>query len=228
MNGTTDLLNLLGILGAYFAILLILAVAVETILEPLTALLGPWLRKKISPEQAMKDVADWLPKDSDKEAKAQALLNLTEEYGVKKEDLTKRLTEVKNQFDTTSSEFGINFDEAEAKVAVGISEIRKKFQANEQVRIAILRFLSATAGVVIALYVQVDSFELLRGLIPDSFYAMFADPNTLHVAGMILTGLAASAGSSFWHDQLAKIRNLKETTQSVQENLKGITVNLSN
>jgi len=34
--------------------------------------------------------------------------------------------------------------------------------------------------------------------------------------GMLLSGLAASAGSSFWHDQLDRLRAAKKTTEQVQ------------
>jgi accessory colonization factor AcfC len=38
--------------------------------------------------------------------------------------------------------------------------------------------------------------------------------------GMILTGLASSAGSSFWHDMLGRARNLKDAVKQV-ENIVG-------
>jgi hypothetical protein len=40
----SNIATILGILGAYFAVIIVMAVSVETILEPFTSL--PWLRKK--------------------------------------------------------------------------------------------------------------------------------------------------------------------------------------
>jgi hypothetical protein len=34
---------------------------------------------------------------------------------------------------------------------------------------------------------------------------------------MIITGLAASAGSSFWHDMLGRVRNLKDNVQQISQ-----------
>jgi hypothetical protein len=36
-----------------------------------------------------------------------------------------------------------------------------------------------------------------------------------HVVGLVLSGLAASAGSSFWHDQSARLRQLKAVSEAV-------------
>ena len=49
-----NIATIIGILGAYFAIVFVLAVSVETILEPFTSL--PWLRKKLDPDDILKDI----------------------------------------------------------------------------------------------------------------------------------------------------------------------------
>jgi hypothetical protein len=41
--------------------------------------------------------------------------------------------------------------------------------------------------------------------------------NTLYAVGLVLSGLSASAGSSFWHDQSARLRSLKAASQAVSE-----------
>jgi hypothetical protein len=35
--------------------------------------------------------------------------------------------------------------------------------------------------------------------------------------GLVLSGFAASAGSSFWHDQSARLRSLKAASEAVSE-----------
>jgi hypothetical protein len=55
-------------IGAYFVVVLVLTVAVETLVDPFAALLGV-LQKKISPEEMTKDLQEWLPgQDSQKKA----------------------------------------------------------------------------------------------------------------------------------------------------------------
>jgi hypothetical protein len=207
-------IEILAILGAYFAILLVLSVAVETILEPIT----PWfkvLRKKLSPEQAMKDISNWLPEGAEPSIKAQAILSFAEDFNVTREEIDQKVKALIKDATTSASALGIPVIEAQARISVGLSEIRKRWDRSEQRRITILRLLSALVGIGVAILIQIDSFQLLSGLIPASALAS-VDANQLHIGGMIITGLAASAGSSFWHDQLAKVRSLKETAQSAE------------
>jgi hypothetical protein len=43
-------------------------------------------------------------------------------------------------------------------------------------------------------------------------------------AGIVLAGLAASAGSSFWHDQLKRLQAVKKGTESAHATLQPIIV----
>jgi hypothetical protein len=61
----------LGVLGAYFAILLVLSVSVETLLEPFTWFRG--LRKQASPDEVLASVQEWLPDGSEEAKKVVAI-----------------------------------------------------------------------------------------------------------------------------------------------------------
>jgi hypothetical protein len=52
----------LGVLGAYFAILLVLSVSVETILESFTFI--KILQKQADPDDVVRAVQEWLPEGS--------------------------------------------------------------------------------------------------------------------------------------------------------------------
>lgn len=217
-----DLANILGIIGAYFAVLLVLAVAVETILEPIKLFEG--LRKKVSPEQALKDVKDWLPEGSDANSKAISIANFMSEYKIKKSNL---LTEGKEFTDAAKESlkaFGMtdkDFESGEHKLAEMLAELRKQYAQSEEKRIKLLRLFSGIAGVAIALLLQIDTFVLL-GDLTKGFLESVPEGMELivHYGGMVITGVAASAGSSFWHDQLGRIRAVKETAQQVKETTK--------
>ncbi|VAW42055.1 hypothetical protein MNBD_CHLOROFLEXI01-2922, partial [hydrothermal vent metagenome] len=43
-------------------------------------------------------------------------------------------------------------------------------------------------------------------------------------AGIILTGLAASAGSGFWHDQLSRLQSIKKGVNQAQVALQPIII----
>ena len=64
----------LGVLGAYFAILLVLSVSVETILEPFSFLKG--LQKQANPDDVLKSIEEWLPEGSGAAAKVIAIQSI--------------------------------------------------------------------------------------------------------------------------------------------------------
>jgi len=200
----------LGVLGAYFAVLLVLAVAIETIIEPFSMIKG--LRKKISPDDFMKDVKEWLPPDSPAGTQAVAITAFMKEYNATVTDIDTRVSEIKAIAAETAQAFGIT-DELNAgqeKLAIYMAEIRKKFDLDERKRITILRVVSALVGIGLALWLRIDSFTLLSDLLPQDFVVV-------PWLGMLVTGLAASAGSSFWHDMLGRVRAVKEASQQVKE-----------
>ena len=208
-----ELVRILGIIGAYFAILLVLAVSIETILEPISYFKG--LRKKIDPEEVLKDLNAWLPANSDAGAKAAAIANLTSEYQATVADLDKRVEEIKTIASETAKGLGITgqVDELQNKVAIRLAALREKYALTERRRITLLRSISAGVGILVAILLQINTFELLAALFPQGMPEFFATPYARY-GGMVITGLAASAGSSFWHDQLGKLRAIKDAARA--------------
>lgn len=109
-------------------------------------------------------------------------------------------------------------------------------------RLRRIRFLSFLLGTGLAYLLQVDSADLLRELFPENATFLFLTlipqesflvswigsvlrmPVHDFTAGVLLTGLAASAGSSFWHDQLARLRAVKEGVQQAQEAIQPLII----
>jgi hypothetical protein len=215
-----QLINVIGILGAYFAVLLVLAVAVESILD-LVKLSG-WLRGRITPEQAMKDISEWLPADAQNKAKVVAISNMVNEFKVQAAEVEKQVAAIKNFAIGTAKATGSETaaSDFEHQLAVTLAAIRKKYEDEEGRRVAIVRILSAVCGIILAILLQIDTFQLLSDLFPGGFRQFITSPeyaNTLHTGGSVLTGFAASAGSSFWHDQLDRIRAVKESARKDKE-----------
>jgi len=217
-----ELSRILGVLGAYFAILLVLAVSVETMLEPFT-LIFKGLRKRISPDDVMQDINEWLPKYSDQSgaAKAAAIANLTTEYDVKAEDLESRINEIDKIANETAQALGVKgpMDDAKKMLAVRMAVIRIKYGFDERRRIVIIRALTAVIGIFIAILLHIDTFDILADLFPADVRVLFATP-VAQYGGMVITGFAASAGSSFWHDQLGRIRAIKDAARRLEEVVK--------
>jgi hypothetical protein len=202
-----------GVLGAFFAVVLALAISVETILEPLTSL--KIFRKRLSPDEVLADIKGWLPPIADGGARAAALANLSYQYGLKLVDLHRRLNTIRVVADETAKGLGVqkHVDDTEKKIAVYMAALREKYAVGESKRISLLRVIAALIGVAIALVLRVNTFDILGSLLPEHVRLLFSEhPGPL--GGMIITGLAASAGSSFWHDQLGRLRAIKDAARS--------------
>ena len=208
--------TMLGVLGAYFVLVLVLAVSVETILEPFT-----WwfrgLQKRVSPDDVLKDIKNWLPPIADMGTRAAAIANLSEEYRVNAGDIQKRLEAIKTLADETAKGLGVHkqVDDTEKKIAVYMAALRDKFTLDERKRVATLRILSAVVGIGIALMLRIDTFEMIGIIFPEDMRLLLTSPGA-QISGMMITGLAASAGSSFWHDQLGRLRAIKDSMRELK------------
>ncbi len=211
-----QIMSAIGVIGAYFAVLLVLAVAVEAILDLIK--LGGLLRERISPEQVMKDVAEWLPQNQQAQAKVAAITHLVSQYQVKSEEVERELAALRSLSTETAAALGLGAaaSESEKRLAVALHALRKKYTADEAKRVAILRAVSAALGIAIAVALRINTFDLLGPLLPESLAGVIQS-DAARWGGMLLTGFGASAGSSFWHDKLDKVRAVKESVRKVKE-----------
>lgn len=111
-------------------------------------------------------------------------------------------------------------------------EIERRDKREASSRAQQLRLTSVVVGTVLAYLLQIDSADLLGDLFPrnsnflsvilvgkeSGFFIWLGSKLslTLHdlTAGVLLTGLAASAGSGFWHDQLSRLQTVKQSTEA--------------
>ncbi len=205
----------LGVLGAYFAILLVLSVSVETILEPFSFFKG--LQKQANPDDVVKAVQEWLPEGSGEAAKVVAIEMFAAKAQIKMAELDSLAeTQAKNVEETLKKlGLGEQVDIEKKKIAIKLAALREKYAASQKQRITILRTLSAVIGIVIAFALQINTFDILGSFFsPDVMRSL--DSQWGHIGGVVITGLAASAGSSFWHDTLGRVRNIKDTVKQVE------------
>jgi hypothetical protein len=211
-----NLSQVLGVIGAYFAILLVLSVSVETLLEPFSFFKG--LRKTASPDDVLKSVKEWLPEGSDDAAKALAIQTFTEQAQVN----VQKLDETVYQLRQSTEKVLVKMDENEnlsamhTELALRLATLREHYASTQKQRITWLRTLSAIIGIVIAFLLRIDTFEILGSLFSADTLSALASPLG-HFGGMFLTGLAASAGSSFWHDMIGRVRNVKDTVKQAEQ-----------
>jgi hypothetical protein len=206
----------LGVLGAYFAILLVLSVSVETILEPFSFFKG--LQKQANPDDVVKAVQEWLPEGSGEAAKVVAIQSIAEKTRVDMAELDRTAKEVASQAVETLKQLGMEeqVDTAKKEIAIKLAALREKYAASQKQRITILRTLSAVIGIAIAFALQINSFDILGSFFSAEVAATLNSP-VGQIGGIVVTGLAASAGSSFWHDMLGRVRNIKDTVKQVEK-----------
>jgi len=211
-----NIATIIGILGAYFAIVFVLSVSVETILEPFTSL--PWLRRKLDPDEILKDIKEWLPSGSDADAKVTAIQTLTTDAKKTEEQLIQSVGDLKQVADEAIQALGPNskITQAQKDLALKFAALRRNYALSEKQRITLLRVISAVIGMVIAIMLRIDTFDIIGVLLPVDVQNILTQPNA-QLGGMLITGLAASAGSSFWHDMLGRVRNLKDVVQEVSQ-----------
>ncbi|NJC96665.1 MAG: hypothetical protein FIB03_10080 [Anaerolineae bacterium] len=206
----------LGVLGAYFAILLVLSVSVETILEPFTFFRG--LQKQANPDDVVRAVQEWLPEGSGEAAKVVAIQTYAEKARVDLEELDRVAKAQAASAEETLKKLGLEeqVDTVKKEIAIKLSTLRERYAASQRQRITLLRTLSAVIGIILAFALQIDTFTILGSFFSANVLEML---NTQwgHIGGIILTGLAASAGSSFWHDMLGRVRNIKDTVKQVEK-----------
>ena len=128
------------------------------------------------------------------------------------------------------------------EAAAKLLDLERYDKELESKRIRRTRFVSVLFGVFLAYVLQIDSADLLQDLfptdanflsltlLPESFFLFSWLKNLLNIpvfdltAGVILTGLAASAGSGFWHDQLSRLQAIKKGVDQAQAALQPIII----
>ena len=93
-------------------------------------------------------------------------------------------------------------------------------------RLRWMRAISVPIGIVLAYNLKIDAFDYLKIAVPALQppiidMVRFGLPKEL-TAGMILTGFAASAGSAFWHDQLARLQAVRQQAEAAATSLKQV------
>ncbi|MEM7334763.1 MAG: hypothetical protein AAF490_21990 [Chloroflexota bacterium] len=143
----------------------------------------------------------------------------------------------------------INYDPLigdSSTAAAKLLDLEEYDKEQNKKRIRRIRLLSFILGTALAYLMQVDSADLLADLfpnnsefldltlIPGSSFLLSWIPRVTSLteafdlsAGILLTGLAASAGSTFWHDQLSRLQAAKKGVEQVQQVLQPIVMQTS-
>jgi hypothetical protein len=174
----------------------VLAVMVEAVISWLKIPGNSPLKGKPSPENVLNEVKMWL------------------DNADKAEQLQGRVDALNKALSSVGETAGLTTASGANKITEAASKATDKYFQNEQKRRGLIRFLAIVFGIIFAFVFQIDTLAILGDL---TAQARIMLGSAAPIVGMILSGLAASAGSSFWHDQSARLRGLKSANATVSE-----------
>ncbi len=210
-----NLETLLGTLAAYFAIMAVLAVGTEVVLDILKV---KTLKKPTSPTQALSELKEWVPPEiwSDLEKRAQHMEQVIQQVDQSLAETRIGLQRLRGQVEPVLTKYGSLTPDNLANVMRELEERYKALTAN---RLAWIRFLSLVVGIGWAVLLQINSLDLLDPLVPDTIANLMGGKETTWyaLAGLILSGLGASAGSSFWYEQMARLRQARQVIDTTEQ-----------
>lgn len=205
--------SFLGQIGTALGILFCVAVATEIIIEVVrggiaqisgTFFQKPFFASHRDLKEAITSVQDLFPEDN-----KDALLMLA-----RLEDAHQKAkiihSEKASQIEELIKKIGENESavDIKKKVHAKLSEIASSVSVSEKQRSVYIKGLAGLAGIALCYVANVDAFAVLEFVVDDH-------EETKVVAtpwGMVATGLAAAGGSTFWHDQIERVRLLKSAT----------------
>lgn len=206
---------LLGTLAAYFAIMAVIAVGTEVVLDILKI---KTLKKPTSPSQALVELKEWVPQEKwdDLDQRVKHMEQVIQEVDVAITETRVGLRALRRQVEPILQKYGPLTPDNVANV---IRELEARYQAIVDNRLAWIRFLSLAIGIAWAVLLQINSLDLLGPVIPGAIANLLGGSNTLwySVAGLILSGLGASAGSSFWYEQMARLRQARQVVDTTEQ-----------
>jgi hypothetical protein len=209
--------SLLGALGTLFFMFLVLAAAVEVILELFRGVLErfgiTWARGKVSLDDALKLASEFAPNDSELNTRLQAVRSAAEQI---KDDVPGELSALDSlkQKLTTVDPAGVNTLAGELNGVA--TSVKVRLEQSERQRIFILRALAAVVGCLLAWRTNFYVFQILASAPEAKDWLGSLKGLQSGWLNVLVGGLAAAAGSSYWHDQLDKIRNLKSVAQDLK------------
>jgi hypothetical protein len=103
-----------------------------------------------------------------------------------------------------------------------------RHQREESRRSGALKVVSFVVGVILAYYLKIDAFDFLRGSILSSatiskINRVVLVPGTHFTVGILLTGMAATAGSAFWHEQLDRLQSTKRRAEQAAKTVQQVS-----
>jgi hypothetical protein len=205
------------LLGIIFSMFLVLAAATEVVMEIFRGALEriglTWVRGKVTLDEALALVSEFAPKNADLNAKLEAVKTTAQQLTSKSAEKIKELEDIRESLKSA----GANTDVLAGKLNAIAINVKNDLEQDEHRRIFWLRLIAAIIGCFLTYETNFYVFHVLSQ-IPEckEFFTGLSrlDQGWINI---LVGGFAAAAGSSYWHDQLDKIRNLKNAAAQTKK-----------
>lgn len=211
--------NLLALLGILFLMFLVLAASVEVVMEVFRGTLESfgvtWAKSKVSLDDALALASEFAPNDKDLNTKLQAVKSVAEQLDKTAAEKIVFIKSIETQLKGSIPE------EHAAQIAAQInavaSEVNAELQQNERLKIFILRGGAAILGCLLVSQSDFYVFQILAENPHAKEYLGSLKGLKAEWINVLVGGLAAAAGSSYWHDKLDKVRKLKAVVSETKK-----------
>lgn len=202
----------LGLLGGYFAILLVLSLSVGIIVEPLTWYKG--FREHVSPDDVLTSVQVSLPDESEETSKVIAIQTYVSQTDTNLAELEKSVQAVRDNAFNALKELGMRVNMVQSDIALKWSVLQQMHLRTEESRVIVLRVISTVIGISIAFFLNINTFEIIGPLFPpDALFNLTSPIGQL--GGVLVTGLVSGAVSLYWRNLLERMQNLASITRNL-------------
>lgn len=206
--------SLITLLGLLFFMFLVLSTAVEIILETfrgvLEALGVTWVKSKVSLEDALALTSEFTEPNSELAIKLQAMEKTANQVAGAASGALVKIAELKGDSSKKIQDVALRLTEISA-------DIKEALDKEERKRVFVLRFITALIGAALVYKTEFFIFDILAKN-PEAKQvfgaALKAQAEWVNV---LVGGLAAAAGSSFWHDKLDTARKLKNVSSELKK-----------
>lgn len=214
--------SLLALLGVLFFMFLVLATAVEIILEVFRGLLErfgiTWVKGKVTIDDALSLANEFATGDTELAAKIQAVKLVAVQIEQKTSEKLQQLDKLGKDLVDASSSIG----EIALKLNELAASVKAEIDKTERHRIFILRLIATGIGALLIWKTEFYIFDILAKSPEAAKWAgefkWFTKLGEQPVWVNILVGsFATAAGSSYWHDQLDRVRKLKVVSKDIKQ-----------
>jgi len=207
--------SFLTTISVLFFTFLVLAAAVEAIVEALRGVFefiptdkNP-LRPRISLDDALKLSDEFAAGNTMLKAKVASVQKVVDQIGASAGDAKSLLTKALREQDP---------EEAAAQVTSAVADLKQTLDGKDRFKVLVLRTLSAIVGFVLVWWLKINLLDIMMAQTapnPPEWLTRINGFFRNEWLSIIIGGLAASAGSSYWHDKLDQVRNLKSISGQV-------------